>query len=87
MIIDEWKDGSAISDFKEYSMIKPRKFGTYVGFNEAEVQMLCDMHGADFAMMKQWYDGYEFRGTGAVYNPNSVMEANSACTGERTTFI
>jgi len=25
--------------------------------------------------MKQWYDGYEFRGTGAVYNPNSVMEA------------
>lgn len=71
------KDGSqsAISDFKEYSMIKPRKFGTYVGFTEAEVQMLCDMHGADFSMMKQWYDGYEFRSTGAVYNPNSVMEA------------
>lgn len=71
------KDGSqsAISDFKEYSMIKPRKFGAYVGFTEAEVQKLCQMYGADFAMMKQWYDGYEFRGTGAVYNPNSVMEA------------
>lgn len=71
------KDGSqsAISDFKEYSMIKPRKFGAYVGFTEAEVQKLCQMHGADFAMMKQWYDGYEFRGTGAIYNPNSVMEA------------
>ena len=71
------KDGSqsAISDFKEYSMIKPRKFGAYVGFTEAEVQKLCQMHGADFAMMKQWYDRYEFRGTGAVYNPNSVMEA------------
>ena len=71
------KDGSqsAISDFKEYSMIKPRRFGSYVGFTEAEVQKLCHMHGADFTMMKQWYDGYEFRGTGAVYNPNSVMEA------------
>ena len=26
-------------------------------------------------MMKQWYDGYYFRGVGSLYNPNSVMEA------------
>ena len=47
------KDGSqsAISDFEEYSMIKPRKFGTYVGFTESEVKKLCDDHGADFEMM------------------------------------
>ena len=34
------KDGSqsAISDFEEFSMIKPRKFGPYVGFTEAEVR-------------------------------------------------
>lgn len=25
--------------------------------------------------MKHWYDGYWFKGVGAVYNPNSVMEA------------
>ena len=25
--------------------------------------------------MKQWYDGYRFKGTGSVYNPNSVMRA------------
>lgn len=33
------KDGSqsAISDFAEFTMVKPRKFGTYVGFTEAEV--------------------------------------------------
>ena len=71
------KDGSqsAISDFKEYSMVKPRKFGEYVGFTEQEVKKLCDEHGISFEMMKQWYDGYEFKDVGAVYNPNSVMEA------------
>lgn len=71
------KDGSqsAISDFKEYSMVKPRKFGRYVGFTEDEVKKLCAEHHSDFTMMKQWYDGYTFRGIGSVYNPNSVMEA------------
>ena len=71
------KDGSqsAISDFKEYTMIKPRRFGDYVGFTEAEVQRLCEEHGISFDRMKQWYDGYEFKDVGAVYNPNSVMQA------------
>ena len=37
------KDGSqsAISDFREFTMIKPRKFGEYVGFTEDEVKHLC----------------------------------------------
>ena len=71
------KDGSqsAISDFKEYSMIKPRQFGGYVGFTEQEVKKLCYDHGISFEMMKQWYDGYEFKDVGSVYNPNSVMQA------------
>lgn len=71
------KDGSqsAVSDFKEFTAVKPRKFGSYVGFTEEEVKKLCDDHECDFAMMKQWYDGYSFRGVGSVYNPNSVMEA------------
>lgn len=71
------KDGSqvAISDFKEYSVIKSRKFGPYVGFTEDEVRSLCDKHHADFETMKQWYDGYSLKGVGSVYNPNSVMEA------------
>lgn len=71
------KDGSqsAISDFKEFTMIKPRQFGKYVGFTENEVKRLCNSYGSDFERMKQWYDGYEFRGMEAVYNPNSVMEA------------
>lgn len=71
------KDGSqsAISDFKEYSVIKPRQFGPYVGFTEDEVRYLCDIHHIDFETMKQWYDGYFFKGVGSVYNPNSVMES------------
>ena len=71
------KDGSqsAISDFKEFTAVKPRKFGEYVGFTETEVQKLCRDFGRDFGMMKKWYDGYCFRGVGSVYNPNSVMEA------------
>lgn len=71
------KDGSqsAISDFNEFTMIKPRMFGEYVGFTEPEVAALCEKHGVDFARMKQWYDGYYFQGVGSVYNPNSVMKA------------
>ena len=66
---------SAISDFKEYSMIKPRKFGEYVGFTQTEVESLCKECGMDFRKMQQWYDGYFFREVGSVYNPNSVMQA------------
>lgn len=71
------KDGSqsAISDFEEYTMIKPRQFGPYVGFTEEEVKNLCEERGVDFDTMKQWYDGYSFKAVGSVYNPNSVMKA------------
>lgn len=71
------KDGSqsAISDFKEFTMIKPREYGGFVGFAEHEVQAKCTEHDMDFDTMKQWYDGYYFKNVGSVYNPNSVMQA------------
>ena len=71
------KDGSqsAISDFQEYSMICPMEFAQYAGFTETEVQTLCMEHHMDFALMKQWYDGYTLEHVGSVYNPNSVMKA------------
>ncbi len=71
------KDGSqsAISDFKEYTMVYPQEFAEYVGFTEEEVRGLCRTYRRDFTAMKQWYDGYELRGVGAIYNPNSVVEA------------
>ena len=61
------KDGtqSAISDFNEFSMIKPRNYGEFVGFIEEEVRSLCDSHNVDFATMKRWYDGYAFKDVGS----------------------
>ena len=71
------KDGSqsAISDFEEYSMLFPARFAEYVGFTESEVAKLCQEYHSDFAMMRQWYDGYELESVGSIYNPNSVMKA------------
>lgn len=71
------KDGSqsAISEFDEYSMVKPLFFDKYVGFTEDEVRCLCEKNDVDFKTMKQWYDGYVFRNVGSVYNPNSVMKS------------
>lgn len=71
------KDGSqsVISDFDEFSMIKPLEFGEYVGFTEEEVRRICEKKDTDFQMMKLWYDGYFFQRVGSVYNPNSVMKA------------
>ena len=73
------KDGSqsAISDFREYSMLNPSVFAGFIGFTEDEVLNICKQHDADFEMMKKWYDGYSFKGVGSVYNPNSVMNAAS----------
>ena len=48
------KDGSqsAISDFNEYTMIKPRQYAKYVGFTEKEVTDLCCKNQAPFEQMK-----------------------------------
>lgn len=73
------KDGSqsAISDFREYTMLSPGAFSPFVGFTEAEVKSLCEENTISFDRMRQWYDGYAVQGSDSpsVYNPNSVMEA------------
>lgn len=79
------KDGSqsAISDFKEYTILNPGKFVEYTGFTESEVRLLCAKYGMDFEEIRQWYDGYDFLGYGSIYNPYSVMcaiEAQECCS-------
>ena len=71
------KDGTqtAISEFEEYSMLKPDGFAEYVGFTEDEVRALCKDGKVDFEEIKAWYDGYELAEVGSIYNPYSVMEA------------
>ena len=71
------KDGteSAISDFREYTILNPAKYSEFTGFTESEVQELCSRHGMNYNTMKEWYDGYNFKNITSVYNPYSVMLA------------
>ena len=71
------KDGSqsAISEFREYTILKPGLFAPYVGFTCEDVQKLCEEFHIDQVKMKFWYDGYKLKNIGSVYNPNSVMQA------------
>lgn len=64
---------SAISDFKEYTFLNPGRFAEFMGFTEGDVRQLCRKYEMDFEEVRQWYDGYDFPGYGAVYNPYSVM--------------
>lgn len=73
--IKRYGSQSAVSDFREYTMLTPRKLAKYVGFTEAETTWLCEKYGVDFSEMKRWYDGYSFSRLKSVYNPNSVIEA------------
>jgi hypothetical protein len=73
--IKKYGTQSALTDFKEYTMLEPKKLEKYVGFTEDEVKNLCDEYGMDFGEMKRWYDGYSFDHVKSVYSPNSVMEA------------
>jgi len=73
--IKKYGTQSAMTDFREYTMLAPKKLAEYVGFTETEVQDLCTKYGMDFEEMKRWYDGYSFSRAESVYNPNSVIEA------------
>jgi len=69
------KDGSqsAISDFREFSMLHPGKFAPFTGFRENDVKALCERNNLSFDEVRAWYDGYDFDRVGAIYNPYSVM--------------
>ncbi len=73
--IKKYGNQSALSDFVEYTMVKPRRLVRYIGFTEAEVKKLCEEHCMDFETMKMWYDGYVFKNGEHVYNPKSVIDA------------
>nr|WP_300889085.1 AAA family ATPase [uncultured Acetatifactor sp.] len=75
------KDGSqsAISDFREYSVLDPDGFAEFTGFTESEVKRLCESYGMDFGDAKNWYDGYDFPDIGAIYNPYSVNRRAGNC--------
>lgn len=73
--IKKYGDQTAVSDFKEYTMLSPGPLAKYMGFTELEVKALCKQYDVNFDEMKRWYDGYSFSREKSVYSPNSVMEA------------
>ncbi len=73
--IKKYGTQSAMTDFREFTMVDPYPLTRFIGFTEDEVKDLCDDCGVDFESMKQWYDGYSFPDEPSVYNPNSVMNA------------
>ncbi len=73
--IKRYGSQSAVSDFREYTMLMPKKLAKYVGFTETEVKEICSQYNMDFDEMKYWYDGYSFSKLKSVYSPNSVIEA------------
>ncbi|MCC8028884.1 MAG: ATP-binding protein, partial [Lachnospiraceae bacterium] len=73
--IKKYGTESALTDFKEYSMITPKRLAEYIGFTEDEVKHLCNAYQMDFDEMQSWYDGYSFSRMKHVYSPNSVMNA------------
>ena len=74
------KDGSqsAISDFREFSVLDPRRFDVYSGFTEEEAKAVCADFDMDFEKAKEWYDGYSVGRIGSIYNPYSLMQAMDA---------
>lgn len=73
--IKKYGTQSALTDFREYTMLQPKKLAKYVGFTESEVRKLCDEFDMEFVEMKRWYDGYSFTKVKSVYSPDSVIEA------------
>ena len=57
--IKKYGHQSAVSDFREYTMVRPGKYAPYVGFSEEEVEGLCLKYGLDLEDVRRWYDGYE----------------------------
>ena len=73
--IKKYGTQSALNNFKEYTMVRPRQLGEYTGFTEEEVKELCKRFNMDFEECRRWYDGYSFERAESIYNPNSVVEA------------
>ncbi len=75
---------SALSDFREFTFLRPHAYAPYVGLTEEEVEALAERHHMDMEELRRWYDGYELpwvdqrtheRRVERVYAPFSVMSA------------
>lgn len=73
--IKKYGTQSALTDFKEFTMLEPGELAEFIGFTEEEVLHLCLKYNLDFKTARKWYDGYCLEPTGHIYCPNSMIEA------------
>lgn len=73
--IKKYGTQSALTDFREYTMIHPQSLAEYVGFTEDEVKKLCEEYGLSYSEAKKWYDGYSLGSDYSIYSPNSIIQA------------
>jgi hypothetical protein len=80
--ISKYSSGSELNMFIEYSMITEKRFSTYFGFSEHEVDLLYERYcgctkDAKITRtgLRDWYNGYYIATGERVYNPRSVVAA------------
>lgn len=73
--IKKYGTQSALTDFREYTMIQPQLLAEFVGFTDEEVRKLCQEYDLDYEEAKKWYDGYSFSKIHSIYSPNSIIQA------------
>ncbi|MBQ0080431.1 MAG: AAA family ATPase [Alistipes sp.] len=82
--IKKYKTESALNNFKEYSVISPKKLDKYFGFTKADVRMLAEKYDMPYEKLEKWYDGYKIGNEKSIFNPNSVI--NAVLDGECDTY-
>ena len=75
--IKKYGTQSALTDFKEYTMLEPGVLTSFIGFTDKEVRNLCTEYNLEYNSARKWYDGYFPNRTEHIYCPNSIMEAVS----------
>lgn len=73
--IKKYGTQSAMTDFREYTMLQPEPLEKFIGFTEDEVRRLCEGSKLSFAAVREWYDGYVLGDHTHIYSPKSVMDA------------
>lgn len=82
--IKKYKTESALNNFKEYSVVSPKRLDKFFGFTKAETQELAKKYDMEYEELEKWYDGYMIGNEKSVFNPNSVI--NAVLDGECGTY-
>lgn len=83
--IAKYSSGSERNMFVEFTMAAEQRFSGYFGFTEEEVDDLFERYQKNMAGiqhvtregLRKWYDGYQIRTGGRLYNPRSLVIALS----------